>query len=278
MIYEKMKSAPPLCRRELEPVSVKEIECAERELLEGLNYELRCFHPYGAIRVLASDMASFLIEETNELAWPEQLQEKRDPAETSQREIASPRAVSEESQDNLCHRLHEKAMAIAHNALLFSDVPFLFPPGKIAFAAVAIAMKNDARDAIVEFQSPASYLTRNMKKYLRIRFPLKAEKELRYFEHQVSRIIQFLDQNNAMDLSSLAAAEPASHGHQAMTKKVQELRRIMEKIPRLRKRRKAEVDHEIGSPSRKRKSFHENCLFSNEEDAFAIKLARVTPI
>lgn len=51
----------PLCRHELCPVSVEEIEEAERALLEGCDFRLRCHHPYKAIQMLSSDVVQYMM-------------------------------------------------------------------------------------------------------------------------------------------------------------------------------------------------------------------------
>ena len=114
-------------------VTVKEIEASERELMEGINYEMQCHHPYTAIRVLAKEMALFLSD----------YEEERDHCDTIQHdETASPRHVHDFDEVERQRNLFEDAIAVAQNALLFSDVPFLFSPGPIAFASIAIASRN----------------------------------------------------------------------------------------------------------------------------------------
>jgi hypothetical protein len=49
-------------KRETYFVSASDIEAGERELMEGLNYEMRSHHPHAAIRVLAKEMSLFLSE------------------------------------------------------------------------------------------------------------------------------------------------------------------------------------------------------------------------
>ena len=62
VIYDKIKNAP-MCRRELGFVSVAEIEDGERDLMEGINYEMRFHHPHSAISVLSSKINAFIVDQ-----------------------------------------------------------------------------------------------------------------------------------------------------------------------------------------------------------------------
>ena len=161
MINQKAQKAA-LCREELREVSIEEIETAERHLLEGLDYRLRSHHPYGAIKVLAADIVSYLRSS-------EQFLRKCYG-------YGSPRTVfggfpSEEGLDSL----GERALAVAQSALVYSDANFLFQPGKIAFAAVAIALEGRSYD---------NRLGSSMRHYLRMRFPQKSAEEMFQFESE----------------------------------------------------------------------------------------------
>ena len=47
----------PLCYREIRAVSVWEIEAAELLVMEGLNYQFRCYHASSSIQTLLSDLS-----------------------------------------------------------------------------------------------------------------------------------------------------------------------------------------------------------------------------
>jgi hypothetical protein len=129
-----------LAKQESYYVSANDIEVGERELMEGLNYEMRCHHPHAAIRVLAKEMSTFLSEacESPQECCSDGSEEGRNPLD----EIASPRHVGSFSDEHNWRNLYERSIAVAQHALIFSDVSFLSCPGPLAFAAVAIAARN----------------------------------------------------------------------------------------------------------------------------------------
>lgn len=181
-MHRKAQNAP-LRRDELRKVSIEEIEAAERNLLEGLNYELRCHHPFEAIRVLASDVTTFL-------SSPGEYGIKVS-RNTIQYGCYSPHSVqdcfSEERIGTLCAR----AVAIAQSALVYSDINFLYSPGQIAFATVSIALEGNYYGRC---------LGAALRSYLRMRFPQKTESELGEFEEDVKSIIYNLSSCPAIDL------------------------------------------------------------------------------
>ncbi len=177
-----------LCREELRAVSVEEIEEAERKLLAALDYRLRCHHPYGAIRVLASDVASSISDHIASLKNLDFVDGYRS---------RSPRGVDDFYSDtNRLDTLCERALAVAQAALVYSDVNFLFPPGKIAVAAVAIALEGKTR---------GGYLGSMMRDYLRRRFPNKKAEELDGFERDVVDIVYHIETCPEIDMMKFYA-------------------------------------------------------------------------
>lgn len=191
----------PLSMDELRAVTIQEIEDAERALLEGCDYRLRSHHPYGAIKVLASDVVSFFKNrEQNSAPKYSYFPEETSPGYVS----ASPRSIMCEHQshlnqpntitglDNLC----ERALSIAQSALVYSDINFLFRPGQIAFAAVALALDSHAYSC--DDESPR--LGTKMREYMCARFSQKSEKEILEYEQEVSKIIANLENCSSIDL------------------------------------------------------------------------------
>lgn len=172
-----------LCRDELKSVSIEEIETAERQLLEGLDYRLRCHHPYGAIKVLSADIVAHLRSS-------EKLFSKLYGC-------GFPKAV--QAPDGLIlDTLRDRALAVAQAALVYSDVNFLFQPGKIAFAAVAIAIA-------LEGTTNSDQLGSRMRNYLGMRFPQKTSQELADFDVEVTRIVSAIAGCPAIDTTKFSA-------------------------------------------------------------------------
>lgn len=172
-----------LCKEELRAVSIHEIEEAERNLLAGLDFRLRCHHPYGAIRVLAGEIAAS-VSQHFACCQPK--------LHNDGYGFHSPRGANDFVADNRLETLCERALAIAQAALVYSDVNFLFPPGKIAFATVAIALEGKVRGGSLGFM---------MRNYLRRRFPQKSAEELGAFEKDVIDIAHEIEACSEIDLS-----------------------------------------------------------------------------
>jgi hypothetical protein len=186
-VVNQKASNAPLCRDELRAVSIEEIEEAERDLLQGLNFQLRCHLPYGAIRVLASDITNYLASSG------EHHRAKRAAFQYGYRSPTSVQdCYSEERVASLC----ERAIAVAQSALVYSDINFLFPPGQIAFAAVAVALEGN---------DYGGRLGSAMRSYLRMRFPQKNEDELCSFECEVTNIICNLANCPEIDLDKFCS-------------------------------------------------------------------------
>lgn len=173
-----------MCREELRYVTVEEIEEAERNLLDGLDFRLRCHHPYGAIRVLAGEIASCTTEHATKAAF------------FYDQHFESPRGINDIYSDERLDSLGDRALAVAQAALVYSDVNFLYPPGKIAFAAVAIALEGKAR---------AGCLGPRMRNYLRTRFPQKNVEELFAFERDVVDIMYEIEACPEIDLMKFSS-------------------------------------------------------------------------
>ncbi len=190
----------PLSMDELRSVTVQEIEEAERALLEGCDYRLRTHHPYGAIKVLASDVVSFFKNREQSSVPKNSYFPELSPGYMN----SSPRSVTCDHHAHLNHfdaytgldSLCERALSIAQSALVYSDINFLFRPGQIAFATVALALDSHAYSC--DDESPR--LGTKMREYMCARFSQKSEKEILEYEQEVSKIIATLENCSSIDL------------------------------------------------------------------------------
>jgi hypothetical protein len=196
----------PLSMDELRAVTIKEIEAAERALLEGCDYRLRSHHPYGAIKVLASDVTSFFMNSREQSTVSKYSYSSNDSTESGNVH-ASPRSVMCEHSTHHHHHgghigllsLCERAVSIAQSALVYSDINFLFPPGQIAFATIALALDSHAYSN--DDDSPTcNRLGTKMREYMCARFSQKSEEEISEYEEEVSKIIATLENCSAIDL------------------------------------------------------------------------------
>jgi len=266
-----------LAKQESYYVSYKDIERGERELMEGINYEMRCHHPHAAIRVLSKEMSTFLYE--NESCVDSDGSEERNPTHTlHEHELASPRQVHDFVDERRAGRnLYEKSIAVAQNALLFTDVAFLVTPGPIAFASVAVASRNGRKPP--RGSKGSDLLSPQVREFLRVRFPAEEEYDLRDFEDQVVKIVQALDNSTVMDTKMLAACqteEPCGSDHKAT--QICEIRRVSSKVSALRVSREAarerSQDVRYQSP-RKRKDADEPLV--GRLELSQTKIPKVTP-
>jgi len=142
--------------RDVKVISAADIISSELNLLAGLNFELMCCHPFRASKALACDLTRFFKkhDETPELDW-----------------------------NRIMEDIHRRARTIYATASISSDIPFLFPPGQIAFASLAVAGE-------IELETEAGKWFSNvaLKEYIRARFCNEMETELRSFEAQVDSI------------------------------------------------------------------------------------------
>lgn len=255
-----------MCRDELIAVSVQEIEQAEIDLMNGLDFRLRCHHPYGAIKRLSSELADSLRNKRSQIT---DLYGYRSSWSNS-REL-----YEEELLESLCDR----AIAVAQSALVYSDVSFLFAPGKIAFAAVAIALE--------DFDHYCQ-LGPRMTEYLRMRFPQKKESELADFSLEVSRIINAIASAPGIDIK-IFSIRPTGRRSMAMQMHAMEVRRVFSLVARLRdciKRDEAKQKRHFApctiEPSPKRQRISGSVRFASGDMgnfyADQMQPARVTPI
>jgi hypothetical protein len=250
----KVQSAP-LCRSELCAISVAEIEEGERFLMEGVNYEFRCHHPENAIRVLATDLSSFLSQSKGSFFGLG----GRDPSESYNQGHCSPTSTfdCEEQADEYL----EVAYEIWQRAIVFSDIPFMFAPGQIGFAVVTIAAGLVDRDGC---------MSDAMQEYLVTRLPLKTEEEILHFSRQVNQIIQTLEDSPLMDLR-----ESRIQSKDVVSQRAETLRAVFSTAANMRLTRQMNYNPSI-SRIRKRPN-NADIDFTPPQDRCHRKLVKVTP-
>jgi hypothetical protein len=227
--------------------------------MEGINYQFRVHHPDTAIRVLATDLSTFLAVE-GKGALMLDLDDGRNPSESYSRDgYASPRGTfdAEEQADEYL----DIAFDIWQRAIVFSDVPFMFAPGQIGFGIVAIAA------GLVDSNG---CMGDAMQEYLIARMPLKTEDEILLFSRQVNRIIQTLQSSPLMDLQH--NGQQVKH---VVAQRAEELRTVFSKASSLRMMREMN-----NSPLTARvcsKRTRGDVDFTPPRERCYRKLAKVTP-
>jgi hypothetical protein len=254
-----------MCRREVCFASVAEIQAAERDLMEGLNYEMRFHHPHSTISVLCSNASAFIDDQAreDEIKW----------SGKAFYHARSPRGTLKNQRHKKAADLLANAMLIASNALIFSDVPFLFPPGQIAFAAVAMAMR--VSDPFATFEG---FIHPILRAFLRNRFETKEAEDIRDFEDKVSRIIQTLMDSPVMDLKLLALSRPFAERDGVVAEQAERLRQVFRKVNCIRDISAQVKSDPIGSfRKRKHNAVLEFTLSPPIQPLCTHKVARITP-
>jgi hypothetical protein len=121
--------------------------------------------------------------------------------------------------------LCERALSVAQSALVYSDVNFLFPPGQIAFAAIAVA---------VDGYGYGAKLGGGMRDYLAMRFRNKSIQELSDFEEQVGKIVSIWENCSSIDLNRFAPDWQLGRDETWEDSQALELRRVFQVASHLR--------------------------------------------
>lgn len=230
----------PLCRTELRSVSVPEILEGERILMEGLNYQFRCHHPFSAMQALALDYYDFLCDQDSAVQVADFL-------------------VPEDILDRAC--------AIAHRATIFSDVPFLFAPGHIGFACVSISLGCTVGEE--------GGIGEDLMRYLENRFSSKSKEHLNRFVNSVNRVIRTLCACPLMDL--MIHSRSSQFTNKLAAQRAEETKRVLAKFANLR-HHLLRRNTTWTSPWYTRKRSRVELEFTPPRQILARKSARVTPI
>jgi hypothetical protein len=220
-LIQKTVMNDPLWSNELESVTIDEIEKAERDLLHGLNYELRCHHPFNAIDILAAELENFFTRGEDPRFFF--MNSREDPGDSTLNPSASPRHVFDIREYEVKEGMKWSARMIALNATIFSDVTFLHPPGQIAFAAISLCVPDIHK---------SMGLPLILRTYLRDRFISKTETALLSFEEQVSIIVEKLKESPMMDLKMLSMSCNLVRDD-TVSQQADELRRVLLKFSSL---------------------------------------------
>lgn len=237
VVHLKVHNAP-LCSNELRGVSIGDIEDYERLLMEGINYQFRCHHPHSAMRALALDFTNFV--------------EMRDEG-----------GLQSGPYDNShVNELLERATAIVQRSMVFSDAQFLFAPGHVGFAVVAIALGS----AVGEDGSIGD----DLHQYLLDRFARKPREDLQAFLDKVSQIVRMLHRCEMMDLAPVG-----NNPSRLVARRAEEMKRVLGKISSLRicVRRRSSWE-----PSRRVKRSRFEPDFTPPRKRMSRTCAKVTPV
>jgi hypothetical protein len=245
-----------LYRQELGAVSIVEIQMAELVLLEGLNYELRCFNASSAVQNLATDLSAYRAKKAGAHSGRLQRGGYSCPVDFSPRCLRDYSSYDREGED-----VARRARQVAERALIFSDAVFLFAPGHIAFAITAIVTGCVTKDG---------FIVGLMSGYLSSLFPPNSNKERFDFLQTIRRVVKMLVDCPMMDLQPTNGRAPQIVAHRA-----EELRRVFQEVARVRfeYKRKAYI---VQSISYKRTCYEID--FAPPRSNNKRKMARVTPV
>lgn len=245
-MYSKVQTAA-LCRRELHILSVYEVECAERLLMEGINYEFMCHHP--ALHTLASNLSVFLSKSSPE---------DREPH-------ASLGTRSHKTADysvEYSHELQERALEIFQRALVFSDIQFLCAPAPAAYAILAVVLGSVDKSECV--------MGGAMRRFVHASLQDHSSDCVQDFVRQVNAAIQVLVHCPMMNIKS-----SRKRSKRIVEERAENLRHVLSKAANIRLLREM-----CGQPSlyesRKRARLEQE--FTPPRHGLRRRLARVTPL
>jgi len=251
----------PLCRRELFAVSVPVLEEAERLLMEGLNFELRCHHPDYILRSISRDLARYLSSDENE-------DESDDGCKGQSFGERSPRAVTDYTAE-YSDELLERAMELKQKVLVDSDAHFLFAPNHLAFAILALVLRSVDDEGRMGMR---------MYEFLLARFPRKSPDDISKFASRVSDVIRCLLASPKMNFSARWADSVDFSETETVTEQAEEIREVLISVANIR------ILRQMARPSTPRKSSKRKRSQPADYDftpprhfLSARKYARVTP-
>jgi hypothetical protein len=196
-------------------MSISEIESAERLLMEGLNYEMICYHPDTIMEDLASGLANFVTKGG--------VSDLPSSSHCPQRTY-SPLTTAGDYSLEYSEELLERGLETVQRALVFSDIPFLFAPVHFAFASMAVGVGSVGHE-----DAPLGEVMRD---YIESRVPFESTKERVEFIQQVTAAIKGMKSCPLMNISTLSSGKQASR--QLVTKQAEELHRVLGKVANIR--------------------------------------------
>jgi hypothetical protein len=252
----------PLCFRELRAVSASEIMYTELVLMEGLNYQFRCYHPCSAIDTLVPDVFAF---QYGDDAVATKMEDARDPSDSvhSPRSTAVPSCYYSSRRSNREAILRDRACEIAMRCTIFSDAIFLYTPCHIALAILSIVTRCVNSDGSINW---------TMQQYLSSRFDTKDPSDVMRFSNIIRDIILMLANSPGMDL------QPPST-YDVVTRQAQDLRRVLGDTATRRMNRRRIIQQQQQQRSPRKRSRMDNMDFTppRQQLLTARKHVRVTP-
>lgn len=235
----------PLCCKELRAVSVAEIEFAERLLMEGLNYEFRCYHASPTIEELFTDFDAL----------------QMNAGESYHRGDVSPRASFDYSSYDEKEYLRQKALEVARRSQIFSDAPFLFAPTHVGYAITAIVTGSVTDDGCVGAK---------LLQYVAANSSMNTKAELHCFCKSVQEVVLYLVNCPCMDLRPTCG-----RAGEIIAERAEELRRVLGEVASVRLLRKLESSRSGSSVYLKRSRFETD--FTPPRQVQARTFVRVSP-
>ncbi|GAX23989.1 cyclin H [Fistulifera solaris] len=157
------------------PVPTSDIITTEVALLQGLHFDLRCFHPYKAVVALTEDLRTFLKTKVGQALFVRN--------NSSNSSMIS-------GQDLI--PIYERARTLVDHVVL-SDIPLLYAPGQVGMAALMLA------------QQQQNDLQMDLLGYLKVRFPEQNVAVLEPVLQHLCEMLSELEQQPEDDLSTLKA-------------------------------------------------------------------------
>jgi cyclin H len=156
------------------PVPTSDIITTEVALLEGLHFDLRCFHPYKAVVALTEDLRTFLKTKVGQALF---VRNNNNNSMISGQDLIP---------------IYERARTLVDHAVL-SDIPLLYAPGQVGLAALMLA------------QQQQTELQMDLLGYLKVRFPEQNVAVLEPILQHLCDMLSQLEQQPEDDLSTLKA-------------------------------------------------------------------------
>ena len=195
------------------PVFTQDIIPTEVALLEGLHFQLRCFHPYKAVVALTEDLRTFLKTKAGQALFVR----LGGDANNSNHLISGQDLIP----------IYERARSIVDRAIV-SDIPLLYAPGQVGLAALMLAQQQQSSDNV-------QLLQMDLMGYLKVRFP----------DQNVSTMEPILQ--HLCDMLAELESEPEEQQHMLT------LKAIHKKLKKVRVWGKNKKDNGDGESKKKRK-------------------------